>query len=254
MNEKVKKGVYENEFDLAYQGVLNAYEALSNMRSFETRKKADKTFVTDADVLVEKILIDAIKEKYPTDNLLTEETNNQNSLTNRTWVIDPIDGTNHFMRNSIFWGIQLAFFDKGETQFSMIYLPKLNEFYYAIKGQGAFLNHTKIELNEPREFAQCIVEFGGSPRKFYEEKQKVVEKLILSDDRVAGLLHVNSCCISFTNLVLGRTDGLIASTRKPWDVMPGIMLAKEAGFEPVTVGNLTIYTKNNEITKKIIEI
>lgn len=52
------------------------------------------------------------------------------------------------MKDSIFWGIQLAFVDKGEIQFSIIYLQKLEEMYYAIKGKGAYLNHRKINLRE----------------------------------------------------------------------------------------------------------
>ena len=47
---------------------------------------------------------------------------------------------------------------------------------------------------------------------------------------ISNILHINSCCISYTNLAMGRTDALIVSTNKPWDVMPGEFLCKELGL------------------------
>lgn len=101
---------------------------------YSIKQKDDATFVTDSDYMVEKSIIEDIREKYPDDNFVTEEFNSNNTIKGRTWIIDPIDGTIHHMKNSIFWGIQLAFVDHGETQFSIIYIPKLNEVYYAVKG------------------------------------------------------------------------------------------------------------------------
>ena len=43
---------------------------------------------------------------------------------------------------------------------------------------------------------------------------------------VSGIIHINSCCVSYTNLCTGKTDGLIISTNKPWDILPGEMLCK----------------------------
>ena len=44
-------------------------------------------------------------------------------------------------------------------------------------------------------------------------------------------MHINSSCVSFTNLITGRTDGLILATQNPWDIMPGEFMCEELGFK-----------------------
>lgn len=246
------QNAYRSEFDLAYQGILAAYERIKEMKVTKVQAKPDKTFVTEADLIVEEVLINAIRKRFPDDNFVTEETNNQNEVKDRTWIIDPIDGTSHYMKDSLFFGIQLAFYDEGEVQFSILFLPKVNELYYASKGNGVYLNHKKISLREPVDVSQCTVEFCGSLHKKTEEKRKVLEFLMNSEDRVANFMHINACCWAFANLVSGRTDALVLSTTKPWDIIPGMMLAKEAGIEPITIGNLTLFTANPRLAKAIV--
>lgn len=246
------KNAYRSEFDLAYQGILAAYERIKEMKVTKVQAKPDKTFVTEADLIVEEVLINAIRKRFPDDNFVTEETNNQNEVKDRTWIIDPIDGTSHYMKDSLFFGIQLAFYDEGEVQFSILFLPKVNELYYASKGNGVYLNHKKISLRDPVDVGQCTVEFCGSLHKKTEEKRKVLEFLMNSEDRVANFMHINACCWAFANLVAGRTDALVLSTTKPWDIIPGMMLAKEAGIEPIVIGNLTLFTANPRLAKAIV--
>lgn len=248
----LKQNEYVAEFDLAYQGILAAYERIRTMKTTKVEAKPDKTFVTEADLIVEEVLINAIRKRFPDDNFVTEETNNQNEVKGRTWIIDPIDGTSHYMKDSLFFGIQLCFVDEGETKFSILYLPKVNELYYASKGNGVYLNHKKLSVRPAVDVAQCTVEFCGSLHKKTEEKRRVLSFLMNSEDRVANFVHINACCWAFANLVSGRTDALVLSTIKPWDIMPGMMLAKEMGMEPIIIGSQMLFTNNSELAKAIV--
>lgn len=257
LNEFIKKynlsnNSYQEEFDLAYENIFEAYEKIKDKKITKINMKDDKSFVTESDLIVESILIDAIKKKYPNDNFVTEETNNDKSITGRTWIIDPIDGTTHYMKNSIFFGIQLAFIEDNDMKFSIIYLPKLNEIYYAVKGIGTFYNHKKVMLKGNMEINKSVIEFCGSLNKNYDEKKVLLELLLNLEEKVAGFMHINACCIAFTNLISERTDALILSTKKPWDILPGIMLCKEAGINEIVYGNLTIYSNSSDLVKKII--
>lgn len=245
---------YKKEFNMIYENIIEANELISRKNGTKITKKQDKTFVTESDLFIEKFLINKITNTFVNDNFISEEENPTNSIKDRTWVIDPIDGTHHYMKNSIFWGTQVAFVDKGEVQFSIIYLPKLNEIYYALKGIGTFLNHERIYLQSDTEFEQCDVEFCGSIYKYFEEKDYILKKITLSDKRVANVMHINSCCIAFTNLISGRTDALILSTKKYWDIMPGTFLLKEYGLNSIKIGNLSLFSKSNELTNEILNI
>lgn len=245
---------YKEEFNMIYEKMIKVNELIKKKNQTKITKKQDKTFVTESDLFIENFLINEITAIYPNDNFVSEEGNSLNSIKNRTWIIDPIDGTHHYMKNSIFWGTQVAFIDNGVVQFSIIYLPKLKEIYYALNGIGSFLNHKKICLCDNLEFEQCNVEFCGSVYKNYEEKERILKALVLNEKKVANVMHINSCCIAFTNLISGRTDALILSTKKPWDILPGIFILKEYGINQIEIGNLSLFSKSNELNNVILNI
>jgi len=247
MNYYLEENDYSKEFELAYNSIINSYNLIRKKNIVNIKIKSDKTFVTESDFIIEKYLIDSIRNIYPFDNFVTEEFNNQNTVKDRTWVIDPIDGTHHYMKNSIFWGIQLAFVDKGLTRFSIIYLPRLNEIYYAIKDKGVYLNHKKIEKFSKKDISESIIEFSGSLHKMYKEKQELFHKLLNNDIRPGNFMHINSCCIAFTNLLSGRSDTLIVSTKKVWDILPGMFMLEELGFDELEINGLQIYSNTDSL-------
>ena len=254
-NYRNKDFTYNKELNLILNKIKYAYERVK-YKPFEIREKFDSTLVTDTDIEIENYLIDQIKEVYPNDNFLTEEHYPDNKLINRTWIIDPIDGTNHYIKKDGFWGIQLAFYDKEKTRFSVIYLPERKELFYAAENIGVFKNNEKILEIESSPLEYSVIEFGGSISKSFETKEKCLKKLIKDNKlQVANIYHVNSSCISYTNLIQGKTDALILATNKPWDIMPGEFMAQECGIKTSHIdvaNNVRLLTNNEEIEKLII--
>ena len=233
---------YMAEFDIALNAILNAYENIKEHKIFNIKQKYDSTFVTESDLLVEKMIIDDIESQYGNDNFVTEEFNNENIIKDRTWIIDPIDGTAHYMKNSLFWAIQLAFVDKGEIQFSIIYIPSINELYYGIKGKGVFLNYKRLNLRKDVPLNESIIEFCGSAHKKTEEKMLLFRRLLDNNVKPANFMHINTCSFAFANLLSGRTNALIVSTKKPWDVLPGIFMVEELGANTYNYEGICVYS------------
>lgn len=242
---------YNQELNYAIDIIKKSYINSKFINSYNIAVKDNSTLVTDADLEIENYLINKIKEKYIEDNFLTEENNPNGKLTDRTWIIDPIDGTSHFIKNTNLWGIQLAFYDKEKVRFSIIYIPKNNELYYAVENQGAYINNNKILPKEAVPINQTIVEFGGSIFKEFETKKILFHKIMKEDKLlVANIIHINSCCISFSNLASGKTDALIIASNKPWDIIPGKFLIEQIGIKPQFLDfdkKVVLYTKNEEI-------
>ena len=232
---------YTGEFDVALNAILRAYDKIKGQSIINVRKKNDETFVTESDLLVEKMIVDEIEDHFKNDNFVTEEFNNENTIGDRTWIIDPIDGTAHYMKGSLFWAIQLAFVDKGETQISIIYLPAMDELYYAIKGKGVFLNYKKVNVKKV-SLDESVIEFCGSAHKKYDVKKELFEKLLNNDVRPANFMHINTCAVAFCNLLAGRSNTLIVSTKKPWDVVPGIFMVEELGCKTYNYNDVYIYS------------
>ncbi len=251
-----KNFLYSEELNYALDIIKDAYDLVKYTTKYQINTKEDNSLVTNADLDIEKYLINKIKEKFPNDSFVTEEYCPDGKISNRCWIIDPIDGTAHFIKKDGLWGIQLAFYDKDDTRFSIIYLPDKKELYYAAQNIGAFLNNNKILPTEPSPLVQSIIEFGGSLYKETDTKKMIFEKLKEKDHLIiSNILHINSCCISYTNLVSKKTDGLIVSTSKPWDIIPGEFLCKCCGIPIYYIDSnkkVRLLTNNEDIKNLIL--
>src|SRR3989344_2059958 len=74
----------------------------------ERRLKDDKTIVTQADEEIEKRIIEIIKKDYPYHAFLAEESGKEDTGSNYTWMIDPIDGTRNFANGIPIFAISIA--------------------------------------------------------------------------------------------------------------------------------------------------
>lgn len=186
--------------------------------NMEVFQKGENDLVTNFDLEVEKYLIKQIKENFPNFDIISEEFNPNGKLTENCFVIDPIDGTINFANNFPLWAIQLACVKNGKTCAAVIYVPKLNELFYADEG-GAFLNGKKISVsNFPKE--KIIFANEGKDRVLYNiEISKSVTHV-----RITG-----SAAISFASVAAGRFGANLFTRDNPWDYIPGTYICKMAG-------------------------
>lgn len=99
---------------------------------FEIKAKGNNgDLVTNFDFEIEKFIIEKINKIYPDFSIVSEEYNSENDLTDNCFTIDRIDGTINFTNNIPLWGIQVACIRNKKTCAAVIYLPKINELFYA---------------------------------------------------------------------------------------------------------------------------
>ena len=108
--------------------------------------KSDKSPVTIADKLINKMVIEEVKKKYPNHGIDGEE---EKYLSDREylWVLDPIDGTSSYTRHIPISVFSLALVIDGEPSVGVVYDPYLDEMYTAIIGEGAYCNGNSIHVN-----------------------------------------------------------------------------------------------------------
>lgn len=256
LNVRSSKFKYKKELDLILKNIRNCYCLKNSV--MEVMEKDDSTYATSLEIDIENYLVDLILKKFPGYNIVAEENYCSNELKDNTFIIDSIDGTNHYMKNNLFFATQLAFYDKDSVKFSVIYIPKLDQLYYSVKNNGSYVNNNRILVKKPNPLNMCIVEFCGSLYKNMNSKFKYLEKLIDSDTKrplVLDFLYINSCSIAFTNLATGKTDALIISTKDIWDILPGELLCSELGIKIYDLDfddNLKLYTANDNIRKLLL--
>ncbi len=184
--------------------------------------------VTDSDVKAERFIIECIEREFPDDTVISEETNPKKGMSERCWVIDPIDGTMNYTRGIPLFGIQGCFLENGEPKASVIYLPVFDEMFTASE-DGAFLNGKPLHVSGPRPLKQCLMSTGDFSRRSQQFRDAQAEIFSGCYSDIARFKVFGAACMDFAYLAAGRTDIHIRFLNKIWDFMPGMYLAEKAG-------------------------
>lgn len=123
----------------------------------EKEDKDDGSPVTVADKAINSMVIEEVKKNYPHDGVLGEEESHKKEDAEYVWVCDPIDGTTPFMQGIPTNQFSLALVHNGQPVVGVLYDPYMKRLYTAVKGNGAFLNDTKIQVNDKGSLAGNFV-------------------------------------------------------------------------------------------------
>jgi len=113
--------------------------------------------VTEVDIAVERLLLDAIRERVPDAAILSEESNPDPSALEQDtcFVIDPIDGTEEFVAGRPGFGISIALFDRGRPIAAVLDMPAREWRFESAAGAGASLNGKGIRLSPVGALAEA---------------------------------------------------------------------------------------------------
>jgi len=219
-------------FDAIKKAVLKAGEAVLKARPTDgiiTKDEGRLNFVTGADLESERILKEAITKNFPDHSILSEET--ESSLedllsVNYLWVIDPVDGTSNFRYERDYSGISVGLVEKGELKLGFIYNPFRDEFFYAEKGKGSFLNGNTIHVDNKTDLAKATV---MSDNSYNPSGTKSNLKMLLKLNPTPWVLMRGSAVLAYADIAAGRADIYAHQFLKPWDNAAGFLIAKEAG-------------------------
>ncbi len=221
----------------------------------EINRKGDRNFATDIDHKAEKIIIDAIKRKFPGHGILAEESGKSNIGREYIWIIDPLDGTHNFIRDINIFGVSIGVVYKKEFVAGVIYIPSDEELYAAEKGAGAYKNNRKISVSLKDRLKESCVSFDSSIRYSPKVMLKALGALAKGAFNVR-MLGSSARVLSY--IAEGKLDGAIEFYDQPWDFAGGVCLIQEAGGKltglrgkPLTYKNIGYIASNQLIHKKL---
>ena len=197
--------------------------------------KGDFDIVTATDYKIEEFLKERIQEKYPDDIIMGEESSPFSDLKHSAcWTIDPIDGTVNYAHGIPLYGIQVALIEDYEIVLSVIYLPKFEQMYWAVKGCGAHkiegIYTSPLHPTMPDSPKRALINLGDIPHHNNTIQSRQIKVIEYLSDKVLKVRMYGAACFDFVSLATGKAHGYMVFTTNLWDICPGILLCKEAGL------------------------
>ena len=218
------------------------------IENLQVSTKGPGDFVTSADRRTERILIEELQKAHPDYGIVTEETGiiNKSNTKNR-WIIDPIDGTMNFLNGIPQFAISVGYEEDGDIQCGVIFNPIMNEMYCAEKGNGAYLNNTRIRVSNKKQLRDSLIVTGG-PKSSSKIKDKIFSEYIVVSKNVSNVRKFGSAALDIAYVACGRFDGYWQRELNYWDIAAGLIILKEAGG----FVEFFDYHKNDPLKKNIL--
>ena len=232
MTESLNQSLLKLALDIA----KSTSDLLVNKRPDKLTYESKSTpvdLVTEMDKKAEEHIVQRVQEVRPNDSFLGEEGTAQQvkNPSNVRWIIDPIDGTVNYFYNHPYWAVSIGIEIDGEIQVGVVAAPLLHEIYYAVKNEGAYLEHdgkkTKLKTNSGAKIDKALVAtgFGYDPERRKKQGGALAEMVVLArDTRRAGAASIDFCYVA-----AGRLDAYYEFGLYPWDFAAGALIVTEAG-------------------------
>jgi histidinol phosphatase-like enzyme (inositol monophosphatase family) len=192
------------------------------------RLKADGSFVTDIDLLIEEVVRSRVAEAFPGHGILGEELPESRSASTFQWVIDPIDGTRSLRHRIPLFGTLIALLREGVPVVGVIDLPMLDRRYAAASGMGARCNGRALRLADLGDVAavQKEVIAVGERRQFAACGQAdAFDRLMSAHESVRTYCD----CFGHALAIEGAAGAMVDYNLHLWDFAASEILTREAG-------------------------
>jgi myo-inositol-1(or 4)-monophosphatase len=186
--------------------------------------KGPQDFVSIADREVEALIRARLAAAFPNDGFLGEESGG--AAGERCWVVDPIDGTNNFLRGLPLWGVSIAYAIAGEPVIGLIYLPSVGRLSSAVLGRGATCNDAPIQTSPVGDLAQATILVGLSRRTVPDLSLEMIETALRGG---SALRCFGACVVGLAMVAEGTADAYFEAHVQPWDCLAGMLIVREAG-------------------------
>lgn len=199
-------------------------------------KSEAMNLLTEVDLEVQNRVVAAITRAFPKDAIVAEEAGLDTlppDRKGRCWFLDPIDGTQNFVRG-LFpdFGVSLAFAEGGEVRAGGVAMAGADILMLAGRGLGATRNGKPMRVSTVAKLAEARIDIDfGYPH----QRQGTLD---LFSDLICEAGQFRCYCAAIAGLcavACGETDAYAAMVTQPWDSAAGALLVEEAGGRVSTV-------------------
>ncbi len=235
-----------DDFTLAADLVREAGLLAARMlgEGLETRYKTSVSdVVSAADHAAEDLVVARLDEQRPDDGLIGEEGHSRPG--ERTWYVDPVDGTYNFLSGIPYWCSAVGLVDAKGPLAGAVYYPSMNELWVGGRDRPTTLDGFAVLPLADRPLAEVSVVTYFHPR--YRTDAQRTASWQAATSAAAAVRMLGSASVDLAGVASGRVGVFLQANLHPWDWYPGAALVLGAGgaAEQVEVGSTTWQVAGN---------
>ena len=205
--------------------LVDSYERLE-----QVDYKSKRDVVTNADYASEKLVIDAIRDRYPGDAILAEESGehagvlrDDGSHNGRLWVIDPLDGTVNYANGIPYYCVSIGLVVDDRPSVGVIFDPARDDLYDAVADGPARLDGHAIAASSKEALSDYVVSLAVIGRGGLARERKIAPLIRIHR-------RMGSAALALAYVANGRFDAFVQNGGlSPWDVAAAGLIAERSG-------------------------
>ena len=207
-------------------------------RALQVDRKSKRDVVTDVDYASEALVIDAIRNRYPDDAILAEESGRHERAeaspsgayrsrgarwSRRTWVIDPLDGTVNYANGIPFFCVSIGLVEDGRPVAGVVLDPLRRDCYAARADGPATLNGEPVGASDKEVLGDCVVSLAIIGRGAIARERRVWREIRIGR-------RMGSAALALAYIASGRFDAYVQNGGLSlWDIAAAGLIAERAG-------------------------
>lgn len=194
-------------------------------------KSTSVDMLTEVDMACDKLIVDRIRVLFPDDAILSEEQGVAPAVatpSGYTWIIDPLDGTTNFSIGHPIFAVSIARWFGDVPEFGVVYVPMLDELYYAQRGKGAFGNGVRLKSSDKTQLDQSVLA-TGFPYDRATAANNNSENVARMIPKVKGIRRLGAAAYDLCLVAAGVYDAYWELRLGKWDLAAGLLLIEESG-------------------------
>lgn len=232
------------EFALETAKEASAFLLSHASLSENVEEKKTNDFVTEADKATEALIFSLVKKNFPEDGWFGEESGEKGEK-KRRWIVDPIDGTVNFFSSFPNYTVSIAFEDEDGLALGVVVVPRQKEIFWAMRGEGAFLNGERIHTKEDCDYSRTLA-ILVPPHRRHRLMDQYMKRMRKFYDIFSDVRSIGSAALSLCYVACGRCTAYYEMGLFPFDYSAGHLIVEEAG------GRVSIFDRDGGESQDIV--
>jgi myo-inositol-1(or 4)-monophosphatase len=201
--------------------------------------------VSEADIRTNDLLETRLRSATPDYGWLSEESVDDDKRLGKrlTWIVDPIDGTRGYLAGREDWCVSVALVQDARPVLAAVFVPVSDEFFFAVRGQGATLNGASIAATAGSglDFSRVA---GPKP---------LVERLNAASGDTVLHPRIGSLALRLCRVAHGGLEAAFAGGQsRDWDLAAADLIVHEANGNMTALSGDPILYNRREVTHGVL--